>query len=183
MSNLDLVYLCLVPKAADKLPHQEFESEAEVWDYSVGEARTFLNGIPRETIGSLEEEINREGKLGVFKGSNHDYELILGFKMDYPILYSPGDQGEMKVVVMPTFDLRFVPYNKGTSKKIMKQAIKQFSVKQGDIVNGTLLAFGMKDEKIVKRDLPLLKSFLGMFRRVEGRCNYGMGNGRATYRT
>ena len=85
------------------------------------------------------------------------------------------------MLYFPRFSLGFKNLDKDNSTKIIKVSLDRFFLEQSDIDNGTLIAVGIGNKKVVYRDLELLEQFLEKGTEIQSRINWGAGIGEATY--
>ncbi len=182
----DSIFVTLVPRIVDTNP-QIFEDDKEYWDYSVEQVHKFLGRLPVTYRGEISEQRIETEKAAVFRCNGSPYDLMVGFKPAYQLLIvSPDDKRQAfssdDCIDCPTFDVGFKPKDEEGTRKILQVGLEQFFLLQGDIDDGTLAVIGVKDKKVVYKDLELLRRFLPNRTKIEARCNYGAGNGEATYR-
>lgn len=193
--DLDKIVLELVPKAVDNL-HKDprlFRDKCRFWDYSVRQVREFLARLPAKYKGRLDEQLLKDSRAAVFSFPKSPYELVIGFKPSYQVILAsevvPKTPKDARVITIdpkdvitaPTFDLLFKPVDNEGTGVILRNALEQFYLKQGDIDDGTLIALGIKGKEVVLSDLELLSKFLSKIT-IQARCNYALGNGEATYK-
>lgn len=177
--DLDRIILSLVPKAVDNVTQDPelFRDEKRCMDYATQQAKEFLARLP-ETYrkGLTEQQLDKGTKI--FANSN--YELGIGFRPGYQLLIYTNT-----VITAPIFDLSFKPTTNKDTRAIFEAALNQFFLQQLDIADGTLAAYGIKDEQTVVQDLELLRLFLPrrwvFKRKIQAICNYALGSGRAVY--
>lgn len=182
----DSVFVELVPRIVDTNPNL-FDDNAKYTDYAVGQVYEFLGRLPNTYKGEVSELRFENEKAAIFKCAGSPYDLMIGFKPAYHLLIvSPDDKRreftDDDCIACPIFDVAFKPTDEEGVKRILQAGLNQFFLLQGDLDDGTLAAVGVKNKKVVHRDLELLARFLPKGTVIEARCNYGAGNGQATYR-
>ena len=198
--SLDRIFLELVPKAVDHISEAPnfFRDANNFWDYSVQQVKEFLSGLPDKYKEKSNELFFKDKQCAIFKFPNEAYDLVIGFKPGYRIILASEVCSKISkdakkiiiepddVITLPTFDLHFRPVDDKGTGVILENALNKFYLKQGDIENGTLMAFGVRGKEVVQSDLELLDRFLPekMFskRTIHARCNYALGNGEAVYK-
>ncbi len=186
----DSIFLEFVPKIVDQNPEKirEIQKDAKYWDYANKQVHEFWERLFADCQGrKLLEQRFQEEKAAIFRCEGSPYDLTIGFKPGYHLLIvSPDDKRQVftgkDCLACPTFDVSFKTLGERGTRAILQAGLEQFFLKQADIEEGTLAAIGGKDGEVVHRDLQLLRAFLPIGTTIEARCNYGAGNGRATYR-
>lgn len=183
--DLNTVLLQLVPRAVDDNP-QLFEDNKRYWEYTTGQVKEFFGRLPDDYTAGIEEERMEDKKAAVFRCTESPYELRVGFFPQYHLILNSPDKKERElteddVISCPMLSLVFNHADQDASQKIVEAALSQFFLVQGDLDDGTLLAFLYDGVNVLKSDLEMLTSFLPAGTKIEARCNYQFGNGKATY--
>lgn len=187
----DAIYLGLVPKIVDKHP-EIFDcrpplDDKPYWRRANVEVQGFFRTLPQEYVGTTSEKRIEEEKAALFTCENSPYNIRLGFHPGYTLLSIPPDDkrniftGE-DCISVPLFDLYFTPKDKQSTRTILEAALERFYLYQEDIEDGTLRVCGLKDQERVTQDLNLLREYLPQGTTIKARCDFGAGNGQATYR-
>lgn len=188
LHDFDHIWINFVPKIVDEDSATLVDKRAYM-DYSVGAVREYLNSLPEEYRIGLTEKLNEDEGTGLFE-SDSLCELVIGFKPDYFLLTSESIRSEKKkfnvytqddCFAYPTIDVIFKPLDYKTANTIVRKGIDMFFLNQADIEDGTIMSYGIKNGEMIMEDLRLLRRCLPKLTPIETRCNYGAGNGFASY--
>lgn len=178
--KIDSIVLGLVPKIVERVSDLPLKTDDEFINYSDEQVTEFFNRIPREIKGEVKKTISKNEK-SVLAESNSTYQLIMQSSPGINCLYSSRKNEQPIMLYFPRFSLGFKNLDKDNSTKIIKVSLDRFFLEQSDIDNGTLIAVGIGNKKVVYRDLELLEQFLEKGTEIQSRINWGAGIGEATY--
>ena len=184
--TVDQVWLGLVPKAVDTKP-EVFRDNKKYFSYAEQQVKEFWQRLPEGYVGDVSAKRFRKEKSAVFSVLEPSVNLLMGFKPAYHLLRATAKAkiiiaNKRNTITCPTFDLYFRPSERIDAQIMMQAALQQFYLYQQDLEEGTLAARGCKNGKLVLEDLALLRNYFPKGTAIEARCDFALGNGKATYR-
>lgn len=196
------IYVELVPKEvdiADLIP-ELFRERKNYMSFSKRKARNFLDELQAEShedlgITAVNEHLLPKAQAATLECIGGPYEIKLGFKPDYQLLQWPREKGRKSKkepvvitadkhnsIIVPTFDLFFRPFTYHGTRDILETALGRFYIRQEDIDEGTLRVCALRGKKRVQEDLEVLAQYLPKGTTINARCDWGLANGKASYR-
>ncbi len=202
------IYVELVPKEVDiaDLISDIFRQKKTFMSFSRRKAQNFLGELQarqaegHEDLGitTVNEHLLPKAQAATFECIGGPYEIKLGFKPDYQLLWEPERKArkakrrskepavitphKQNTITLPTFDLFFRPFTYHGTRDILETALDQFYIRQEDIEEGTLRVCALQGKKRVQEDLEVLAQYLPKGTTINARCDWGLANGRASYR-